>query len=543
MKNTTTVSRALGALALVASAGTLAAEVSIGTPTTSLSLEPLGVYESGLFDESAAEIVAHDPGTQRLFVVNAFSNSLDVLDIQDPGAPALLFSIDMSPYGAESNSVAVGQVPIGEGLLPSTVVAVAVAAEPTQDPGQCVFLDADGQFLAAVTVGALPDMVTFTPDGHYALVANEGEPDDDYLVDPEGSVSVIDLSGGIAGLGADDVATAGFGAFDNTVLDPSVRIFGPNASVAQDLEPEYIATSQDSTTAWVACQEANAFAILDIATATITDVVGLGFKEHGLPRNGLDASNDDGGIRITNWPVLGMYQPDAIAAFTARGKQYLISANEGDARDYDGYSEEERIGDMDLDPVAFPNAATLQADERLGRLNSTLANGDTDGDGLYEELYCYGGRSFSIWDANGGLVYDSGDLLEQITAFLLPEYFNSTSDDNDSFDNRSDDKGPEPEGVVVGKAYGRTLAFLGLERMGGIVVFDVSRPNGPIYVDYVNTRDFDGDPEAGTAGDLAPEGLAFISAADSPTGTPLLAVGHEVSGTTRLFEVVETSNF
>lgn len=536
MKKTTTGSCTLAALALVTSAGSLAAQ-------TSLSLEPLGVYQSGLFDESAAEILAHDPGTQRLFVVNAFSNSLDVLDIQDPSAPSLLFSIDMSPYGAESNSVAVGQVPVGEGLSAETIVAVAVAADPAQDPGRCVFLDTDGQLLASVTAGALPDMVTFTPDGRYALVANEGEPDDDYLVDPEGSVSVIDLSGGVRSLTDGDVANAGFNAFDAAVLDPSVRIFGPGASVSQDLEPEYIAVSDDSSTAWVCCQEANALAILDVQTATITDVVGLGFKDHSLPGNALDASNEDGTIRILNWPVLGMYQPDAIAAFTARGGQYVISANEGDSRDYDGYSEEERVEDLTLDPIVFPDAATLQEEPRLGRLKTTSANGDADGDGLYEEIYCYGGRSFSIWGPDGSLVYDSGDLIEQITAFLLPDHFNSTDDENGSFDDRSDDKGPEPEGVVVGKAYGRTLAFLGLERLGGIMVFDVTRPNGPTYVDYVNTRDFAGDPEAGTAGDLAPEGLAFIAAEDSPTGTPLLAVGFEISGTTRLFELVESGGF
>jgi len=90
----------------------------------------------------------------------------------------------------------------------------------------------------------------------------------------------------------------------------------------------------------------------------------------------------------------------------------------------------------------------------------------------------------------------------------------------------------------VGVVHGRTYAFIGLERIGGIVVFDVTAPRRPAWVQYVNTRDFAGDAEAGTAGDLGPEGLAFIPAAESPNGRPMLAVGFEISGTTTLFEIV-----
>ena len=411
---------------------------------------------------------------------------------------------------------------------------MAVEAAPQTDPGTVVFFTTEGRFEGQVTVGALPDAVTFSPDGRYAVVANEGEPSDDYTVDPEGSVSVIDLSMGISQAA---VRTADFTAYNTAVLDPSIRIFGPGASVAQDLEPEYVAISPDGTTAYVTIQENNALATVDLATATVTALRGLGFKDHSLAANGFDASNRDDAIAIQPWPVLGLYQPDAIAAFAIEGTTYLVTANEGDARDYDGYSEEARIKDLTLDPTAFPNAATLQDDANLGRLKTTTAHGDTDGDGDYDVLYSYGARSFSVLRADGSLLYDSGDDFEQITARLLPDGFNSTNDENDSFDNRSDDKGPEPEGITTGVVNGRTYAFIGLERVGGVMVYDVTNPSAPTYVTYVTDRLFGGDAEAGTAGGLGPEGIVFISAQDSPTGQPLLVISNEVSGSLSVFGV------
>ena len=217
--------------------------------------------------------------------------------------------------------------------------------------------------------------------------------------------------------------------------------------------------------AWVTLQENNAIAKLDIDNARFDWVHSLGYKDHSVEGNGLDASNKDKAINIQTWPVLGMYQPDAIAAFTVDDQQYLITANEGDARDYDGFSEETRVGKLTLDETAFPNAEELQEKANLGRLKVTDTLGDTDEDGDYDELYCYGARSFSIWDADGGLVFDSGDELEQMIADSCPEFFNTTDDEHE-FDNRSDDKGPEPEHVVIGKIGESTIAFVGIERMG-----------------------------------------------------------------------------
>lgn len=493
-----------------------------------IQLNPVGTFRTGVFDEGAAEIVAHDPSTQRLFVINSNSATVDVLDISAPNNPTKLFEIDATSVGAGANSVAVA----------NGIVAVAIENETATEPGLVAFYDTNGTLLNTVSVGSLPDMVTFTPDGNQLLVANEGEPSDDYTIDPEGSVSVIDLSGGVANASVRGTAT--FNAFDSqidTLRQAGVRIFGPGASVSQDLEPEYIAVSPAGDKAFVALQENNAFGVLDIASATIESVLPLGFKDHSVAGNGFDASNEDGAIDIRPRPTLGMYQPDAIAAYQVGGNTFYVTANEGDSRDYGGFSEELRVADLTLDPTAFPNAAELQAEANLGRLNTTNTLGDTDGDGDFDRIYSYGARSFSIYDSAGNQVFDSGNQLEQITAAQFPANFNSNNDENNSFDARSDDKGPEPEGIDIGTVDGVPYAFIGLERIGGITIYDLSNPTNPQFVQYVSTRDFSGDAEAGTAGNLAPEGVTFISADESPNGIPLLAVGYEVSGSTGLFQI------
>jgi len=526
---------------------------SPGTSQTLIELNTLGTYASGAFDESAAEIVAHDPANQRLFVINANDSTVDVLDIQDPEMPVKLSTIDATAEGASANSVAV----YGD------LVAVAIEANVKQDNGKVVFYNStDLNKVGEVEAGALPDMLTFTRDGQKLLVANEGEPSDDYSVDPEGSVSIVDLSNGVA---AATVTTAGFASFNGQLaelMEQGLRVFGPGATLAQDLEPEYIAISIDGEKAWVAMQEANAVAELDIATGEITAIIPLGFKDHSIIGNELDASNDDSGINIRNWPVKGIYHPDAMTSYGFNGKTYYITANEGDSRDYDGFSEEFRVADLTLDAMAFPNAVELQEDANLGRLNvtSTLGFGNScepsdpanvilvggeydrsyvENNCVYSELYAYGARSFSIWSETGERVFDSGSEFERITASLIPDNFNSNNDEN-AFDNRSDDKGPEPEAVTVGTINGQTFAFIGLERVGGIMVYNVTNPQNPEFVQYLNNRDFSAsqtDLESGMAGDLGPEGLAFIAADDSPNGKPMLAVGNEVSGTTTLYGI------
>lgn len=496
-------------------------------------LRLLGTYSTGIYDEGAAEIVAHDPETHRLFVVNGATSTIDILDASNPAEPTFLFAIDLAPWGDQANSVDVH----------NGVVAAAVQADVKTDNGKIVFFDAAGNYINDVPAGALPDMLTYTPNGEWLLAANEGEPNSygqPDSVDPEGSVTIVDLRSGIANATSRNV---GFSHLSGTALDASVRIFGPGASVAQDLEPEYIAVDHNSKTAWVTLQENNAIAILDIRSGEFTDVVGLGFKDHGDPANKLDASDQPtsgtprGTINITNWPVRGMYLPDSIAAMKYKEETFLITANEGDAREYDGFEEEARVSTLPLAVDVFGDVATLKLNTNLGRLNVTSTMGNTDADSDYEELYSFGGRSFSIWNSKGEQIFDSGDDIELLTADIFPNFFNA-SNTNNNRDSRSTSKGPEPEAVTVGKAYGRTYAFIGLERIGGILVYDVTDPYEPRFVQYINNRDFTAPTNSAAAKDLGPEGIHFISEDESATGVPLIAVANEISGTTSIYEFV-----
>ncbi|HMM45599.1 MAG TPA: choice-of-anchor I family protein [Candidatus Macondimonas sp.] len=903
--------------------------IAMNAHASELSLLRLGEYRTGLFGQGAAEISAYDAASHRLFISNAVANTIDILDVSNPTAPSLVSSIDLSPYGGGVNSVAADRGRI----------AVAVENADRTLPGKAVFFDANGIFQSAVQVGSLPDMLTFTPDGRFVLVANEGEPNNAYTVDPEGSISLITLPSDLRRLTQAQVRTADFRGF-NASIPAGVRIFGPGATPAQDLEPEYITVSPDSRTAWITLQENNAIAELDLRTARITAIYPLGSKDHsgrprltthtlpdpvlgttaagdilrlggfsglffegwkgnqmvfvthsdrgpnaepldlnqdgvaerpfplpkfqpelirfavdpqrgsvqilqrigltrqdgkpltGLPnvagqdglaladevpvdlrgqplpldpwgadlegvvrtpdghywmgdeyrpslyefdargrlvnryipigagaagaggtealpavynqrrvnrgfeavayadgkiyaflqspldnpdvsndasskasRNvrivafdmatrrvageylyvleggssdkigdavavgkgrfllierdsatgtgakkaiyridlnaatdlsglapgivgpggslegmnaaalqtagiqpvrkelyldlvaagytfaekaeglalvdaetlavindndfglsgafdpatgklvpnpspqastlalirrepgGLDASDRDGRINIRPWPVKGLYQPDTIAAYRVGGRVYLVTANEGDARDYAGFSEEVRVSSLTLDPTAFPNAAALKTDQALNRLRVTKTLGNPDQDGDYDELYTFGGRSFSIWTSQGQRVYDSGDIIETELAARLPKVFNSNNDANNSFDTRSDDKGPEPEGLAIGEIGGRQYAFVGLERIGGIMMFDISSPFAVSFAGYVNDRNFAGNPATDGAGDLGPEGVLFIPARESPNGQALLVVTHEISGSTVIYQV------
>lgn len=494
-----------------------------------VTLTPIGSYHTGTFGESATEIMAWNAADERVYSTNGYTNAIDVVDLSDPTNPVLDFSIDISSYGSGVNSVA---------YFDGYVVAAVEANDP-QANGSAVFFDADGNFVVQVTVGAMPDMVTVSPDYTKVLTANEGEPNDDYTVDPLGSVSIIDVSAGVANLQQTDVITLDFSAFNSpTPIDPNIRIFGPNASVAQDLEPEYITVLPDGMTAIVTLQENNAAAAIDLSTNTIVGLFGLGFKDYSATGNGIDASNQDAGVNIQNWPVYGMYQPDAIDSYVHNSIPYIVTANEGDSRDYSGFSEEERIGGLTLDATAFPNAATLQMNENLGRLNVTTTLGDAGNDNDYDALYSYGARSFSIWNgATGALVYDSGDDFETFIASYDAANFNSNNDDNTSFDSRSDDKGPEPEALKVVSIMGKTYAFIGLERQGGVMVYDITDPNNVSFESYGTDRNFSETEGTAAAGGLGPEDIDFIPAGESPTGFPLLLVSNEVSGSISVYSV------
>ena len=346
------------------------------------------------------------------------------------------------------------------------------------------------------------------------------------------------------------MTTAGFHAFNGGLSDSSIRIFGPGASVSQDLEPEYIAVSDDSKTAWVTLQENNAIAELDIANGIFVSVVGLGYKDHSVAGFGLDGSDQDGPgtggssrlFNVAQWPVRGMYLPDAIATYRIKGQTYLLTANEGDVREWDGMpAENARISSFFTTPGLAPGLCPTCNDDigGIGRLNVSRigANATSSFSSVIQRLFSYGARSFSIWTTDGVQVFDSGDQFEQLTQGM--PRFNSTHDDNTSFDERSDDKGPEPEGITVSHLWGRWYAFIALERIGGIMVYDVTDPADARFVQYINRRNFNGSPEDGTAGDLGAEASFVIPITDSPTRDPLLVVPNEVSGTTSVFKIAK----
>lgn len=473
-------------------------------------IEPVTFTLAGTVDignVGAAEISAFDPSTNKLFVVNNDGSSkIDVVDLSVPTNPIFVESIDISMYGGGVNSV-----DVKNGLL-----AAAIEANIKTDNGKVVVFETTGYAeIASVEVGALPDMVTFTPDGRYILSANEGEPDDDYKNDPIGTVSIISVDQGFS------VTTLDFGAFEpqQAVLKlKGLRIFGKNASFAQDIEPEYVTVSENSKKAWVSLQENNAIAEIDINSKTIVKILPLGFKDYSLPQNSIDPSNvAEGVIKFGSWPVYGMYQPDGITVMSHGNVPFVFTANEGDSRNYTGFSEEVRIGSnkVALDNEVFPTAVFLKQNENLGRLNITNTLGDTDGDSDYDKLYSYGARSFSIWNGHTGKqIYDSGDFLDK-TAVLEGSYD----------DARSDDKGVEPEAVVIGRIGNKNLLFVGMERADAVAVYDVTNPVKPKYLQWLKCGD-------------APEGIIFIPADESPVGKSLLVVSSENDGVVTVFTTI-----
>ena len=493
-------------------------------PNNAVNLTLLGTFATGVYNEntSAATKVAFDAGSQRMFVVNVISKSLDIISVSSLSTPTLLSRVVVSDVGTPT---AVASI--------DGVVALSVQAITPTNPGRALFFDITGTLQNSVTVGAQPVDIGFSPDGNWALTADSGVAS--ALVDPEGSITAIDFSLGVGSL---SVTPIGFSAFSVGAIDPRIRIISPTATVAEDLEPKSIGFSPDSARAYVTLQTNNALAVVNLSTTSVAQLVALGAKNHNALGNGFDASDQDGLINIVERPVQGMYQPDGIDSYAVGGVTYLVTANEGDARS----GEDKRVGALALDPTAFPDASSLKAGSSLGRLQvTTLTNQtgpafspDTNGDGDIDVLYSFGARSFSIWNSAGGLVFDSGDHMERVISNTVPAWFNS--DASRAKDGRSPNKGPEPEGVVIGQVNGRDYAFVGLERVGGVMVYDVSNPFAPAFVQYVNNRVYT-TTVSPAAKDLSPEGLAFVPAAQSPNGKALLLVANEVSGSTSIYQI------
>jgi hypothetical protein len=506
--------------------------VWLGTPSqagTKLELVPIGTFDSGV-GEGGSEIAKYDGWTRQMFVTNGAEDRIDVVDVRDPAHMKLVRTIDLTEFGPSITSVDVIR-----GLGVATVVG-----SPATEPGTAVFFSpTTGRILFSRQVGPLPDMVTFAGNGSAVLVANEGEPrcidasgdvvtDPTEAVNPQGSVSIIRIVDGVPG----QATNVGFTSLDSSTSElqaDGVRVpIWPGANPSQDFEPEFITVS--GRYAYVTLQEANSVAIVDWVSAELVGVKGLGLKSWEKSWIGFDASDRDDSYTTTIWPVQNMYMPDAIASMRVGGKTYLVTANEGDGVEYFAgpvsddedqelcYTDEARVKDLPLDPSVFVDG--IGDDDKLGRLKVTTSYPSVKGEDGYTRLAAYGGRSFTVWDTSGNVVFDSGSGLEAIIRASITE-----EEWLENHDGRSDDKGPEPEGVAVGAPYGMPTIFVGLERSGGIMVFDASDPSSPDFVQWARTAD------------VSPEGLQYVPAYASVTGKPLLIVSYEISGTTTVFEI------
>lgn len=421
---------------------------------------------------------------------------------------------------------------------------------PDMGGGRILFYTTDGEFIDAANVGNLPDMVTFTPDGKTVVSANEGEPADDYSSDPEGSISIISLGDSQKTL-IQNVTTL---FFDNMDIPSDIRI-KPGTSPAKDLEPEYIAVNESGTRAWVSLQENNGLAIIDLEKKEILSVTSLGVKDFQY----IDMNTKDGAnITVAPENVYGLYQPDTIVSYSLNGKDYLVSANEGDDRKYETWEDYAKAKKLYEKGASFSPQLAKDILEVKGRAKvRILKDLGKDANGTYTALYLAGTRSFSIWDTDGKQLYDSGPEFEQELALRYGDYFNTRVDDTDDkediaelikeavpyemaedtayfwegIDARSHKKGCEPEALAVAKIGTRVFAYIGLEKQGGFFVYDITNPRQAKLTQYYNNIDYSKMPTA--SGDLAPEGMVHFVQEDNH----YLAIANELSSTVSLYRL------
>lgn len=479
-----------------------------------------------------AEVVAHENG--KLYVTNGAFDTIDVFDLADPqSGPVRIDLASLPGYdGVQSVAIANGLIAVAIARAPQDV-EIFGSTQSVGAPGFIAFFDAEtlgaqGQ----VDVGNLPDQLTFNDEGTQLLVAGEGEKNDDSDNDnnPLGTVAVIDIdAANPAQSNVELINFTDFNGLEDAARDAGIRI-QEGVSFGADVEPEYIAITADGQTAFVSLQENNAIARIDLSSNTVADVFSLGTVDFSQPGQEIDA-NDNGIIEIRNFDnLVGFRMADSIDTFEVAGTTYIVTANEGDSRGFD----EDRVGGLVEDGRVDESVDTTG----LERLEVSTVDGDTDGDGDIDVLHSFSSRSFSIFDAEGNLVFDSGSEFEAIIAEIAAERFND--DDGDDGEDRSDAKGPEPEAITIGEVAGKIYAFIGLERDSGIMIYDVTSPADASFVSYIPPLHVDNAEEGQTARH-APEVITFIEPADSLTGNPQIAVSYEVSGTTIVYDLVDTT--
>ncbi|WP_171633413.1 choice-of-anchor I family protein [Paenibacillus plantarum] len=498
-----------------------------------LSITKLTDFQVGITNSNGgvAEIVKYNKDNNKFYLVNGSGNppSLDIVRLDLVQGLVKEKTIKVKDL-VENNGFLYGDLTSVDVNTTTKKVSVSVQELDSKKAGKIVVLDYDGNIVKTYDAGIQPDMIKSTTDGRYILTANEGEPRT-AGIDPEGSITIVDTI-------MDSVTQLRFA--DPSVIDNKVHIRGASNPIQItgegtkqdaifDLEPEYIALSEDNSKAYVSFQENNAIGTIDLATKAVISIKGLGLKDLNLPRNSLDLVKDNA-IKFENVPFYGMYMPDGIASQTINGIPYVFSANEGDVTEWPGV----RLNGSTIGAMKGSLAPNSPAAQFLAG-KTTYDGVEVASDMGSDSIYLYGGRSFSIWQANTmAQVYDSGNEFEKVTAQRVPNNFN-TSNSKTALDDRSSKKGPEPEDVKVGKVGSKTLAFVGLERVGGIMTYDVSDPVNAKFVNYTNSRVF--TPKDNLNTDTGPEGIDFIPAAISPNGNPLLLVANEVGGTVAVYQL------
>ncbi|RDU38947.1 Ig domain-containing protein [Neobacillus piezotolerans] len=511
---------------------------------TSMEVKKIAGYSMRMTNEDGgvAEIVKYNADNKKFYAINGYGQTIDIVSLkklEKSSGEVQQLQKEKSINIAEA--VNTGQFSYGDvtsidiGTSHNIIVAAVQEADYTKN-GKIVVMDYDGEILKTYDAGVQPDMVKLTDNGKYILSADEGEPRTGLeQEDPEGSVTIVEVKTG-------KVTQVKFN--DLAVIDDDVHIRnnGTKADAVKDFEPEYIAVSKDSKKAYVTLQENNAIATIDIQAGKVLSVKSLGYKDHSIPGNELDAARN-GKIELERLPILGAYMPDSVAYVNMGGIDYLVTANEGDATEWPeedstliNVADFKDVKDaIKLDPGLFKGMTAAEAEAAFDKMKNSAGYQKLEvlTDRGSDAIYTLGGRSFSIWKADTmELVYDSGSDFENITSQRFPDVFNWSNDD-DEFEKRSTKKGPEPEDVKIGKIGKDVYAFVGLERIGGVMAYNISDPENAQFANYVNSREF----SKAIAGDVSPEGLEFIDANSSPTKKPLILVGNEVSGTVSVNEI------
>ncbi len=497
----------------------------VNNGNNSLDMELIARHNSGAMsaDGGSLEIVEYNSVNGYAYAVSGLKGKVIAVKVSDVENGETVEDLSGTEYDVKE---LVDEKAADEGFVYGDTTSVAISPDGTKLAAAIQHNDYDKAGVVAIFecnldgtltnpelihTGVQPDMVVFADD-NTVLTADEGEPRNGYSegsADPKGTVSIINL--------ADNTSTQA--GFENFTIDELVAknvILGianeEIISPENDLEPEYIAVSSDKKTAYVSLQEANAIGVLDIESKQFTGVYSIGFEDYS--KVAVDLVEDSKYEATTYENLVGARMPDGIAVYENEGKTYVVTANEGDAREWGDYANEAKTKDF--------------TGENIRVLDSSLCAGLPEG-----KTVMFGGRNFTILEVTAeGLreVFDSGNDFERISAEAFPEYFNCSNDDNE-IDSRSTKKGPEPENVTVGQVNGKTYAFAALERVGGIMVYDITDPENSTYVNYINSREFD----TAIQGDDSPEGLCFVES--NKAGYPMILSACEVSGTLAVYEL------